>query len=133
MILCPCNSNKRYLDCCGACIQLKAAAKSPEALMRSRYTAYVQENYDYIKKTMRPPASLHFSKKAMIINTKTKRIQWLGLEVISTRFHPDNPNIGWVEFKANYQSEGEPLRIYENSEFHLMDGKWYYVDGKSVP
>lgn len=127
MKLCPCDSQKRYLDCCGAYIQEKIPAETPEALMRSRYTAYVEENYDYIKQTMREPALSQFNKKEI---TKGK-IQWLGLNVIASSIDNHDPTIGFVEFKARYQLVGEGIErcIHENSEFHRIKGCWYYVDG----
>ncbi len=126
--ICPCGSTKRYLDCCGSCIQLKQPATSPEALMRSRYSAFVEENWDYLKRTMRPPALLNFNKKESIRRAKIENCRWSGLEIIATSLNADNPNIGYVEFKAYYQANGKNGVIHENSVFHLIDGKWYYVD-----
>jgi SEC-C motif domain protein len=131
MKLCPCGSEKRYLECCGAAIQLKNPAKTPEALMRSRYTAYVEENWDYIKKTMRLPALAQFNKKEAVRRARDETTQWLGLEVLASSIESDNPNIGYVEFKAKYRSKGVEGLIHENSIFHFIDGKWYYVDAKA--
>lgn len=50
---CPCGSKISYSSCCGLYHSAKAIAPTPEALMRSRYTAYTQANFDYIKATMR--------------------------------------------------------------------------------
>ena len=40
--LCPCGSGKEYGECCEPIIKGTALAQSPEALMRSRYTAYAK-------------------------------------------------------------------------------------------
>lgn len=126
---CPCGSQKRYLECCGVFILKKSFAKTPEALMRSRYSAFVEENWDYIKKTMRPPASLKFNVKETMKRTKKEPTQWLGLEILQASLDPKNPNIAYVEFQAHYREKGVDHCIHENSEFHLIEGKWYYVNG----
>jgi len=126
MKLCPCGSQKRYLDCCGAYLEKKVKAESPLALMRSRYTAFVEKKFDYIQKTMRPPALLKFNKKS----AKKESVQWLALKVVATAFDPNDENIGFVEFEASYKQEETTQTMHERSEFHCIDGVWYYVDGE---
>jgi len=128
MIICPCGSQNTYLDCCGAYLQKRLIPKTPLALMRSRYTAFVEKRYDYIRRTMQPPASLKFDKSAII----KRKEAWLGLEIINTSFHETNPDIGFVEFIARYKLDNQEYAIHEKSEFHFKDGRWYYVDGKPV-
>jgi SEC-C motif domain protein len=138
MKYCPCGSQKRYLDCCGAYLQKKAIPETPVALMRSRYTAYAEGDFDYIQKTMRAPALLKFNKK----KAKKDPVQWLGLTVIQSTNgpnalnnpnDPNNPNIAFVEFKANYKQQGLEGIIHEKSEFHFIENRWYYVDGQHFP
>ena len=50
---CPCGSGKPLSACCGPYLEGKEDPPTPEALMRSRYTAYTQGNLDYIEKTMK--------------------------------------------------------------------------------
>tara|TARA_B110000914_G_C15255584_1_gene350585 strand:- start:103 stop:639 length:537 start_codon:yes stop_codon:yes gene_type:complete len=47
-MLCPCNPNKQFHNCCLAIITGDKQAQSPEQLMRSRYTAYVVNDARYI-------------------------------------------------------------------------------------
>ena len=49
--LCPCESGQRFNKCCGPLLDGTAFAPTPEALMRSRCTAYVEENIDYLMQT----------------------------------------------------------------------------------
>lgn len=126
MKLCPCGSQKRYLDCCGLYIEKKIPAPSPETLMRSRYTAFVEKKADYIKRTMREPALLKFRKKDFK-NMKKDNTQWLGLEIVKS--HQENETTGFVEFKAKFKHNDKEGCIHENSLFHLIDRRWYYVDG----
>ena len=48
---CPCGSGKNYSDCCQPLIKGKTKAPTAEALMRSRYSAYVEHAIDYIIET----------------------------------------------------------------------------------
>ncbi len=47
---CPCGSKVDYLGCCGQYIDYSTHPKTPEALMRSRFTAYSLADIAYIKK-----------------------------------------------------------------------------------
>jgi SEC-C motif-containing protein len=48
---CPCGSGRPYTECCEPYILGKAKAPTAEALMRSRYSAYVEHAIDYIINT----------------------------------------------------------------------------------
>lgn len=124
MKMCPCGSQKRYMDCCGLYIQTKTAAPTPEALMRSRYSAFVEGNIPYIRKTMRGPALVGFNN-----NRFQKTVVWLGLEVIAASLDPEDANMGYVEFKA--KCKPTPYKeieiLHEKSKFEKLDGKWFYI------
>lgn len=126
MTLCPCGSKIDYAACCGLYIESGRAAPSPEALMRSRYTAYTRANIEYIKNTMKGSALLHFQE----IQAKNwaERVKWLGLKVIKTINDKDNQ--GHVEFIATFLEGGKVESIHELSEFLLEEGRWFYVDGQ---
>jgi hypothetical protein len=51
---CPCSSGLAYTACCGRYHQ-GAPAPNAEALMRSRYTAYVMGHEDYLLANWHPP------------------------------------------------------------------------------
>ena len=129
---CPCGSKKDYTACCEVFIQKKASAPTPEALMRSRYTAYTQANMDYILRTMRPPASVGF--EPLSAYQWAKSVCWLKLKVVSaTKINSADTmtnNQGFVEFIAYFQENNKKQTIHELSEFHLIDSEWFYVDGK---
>ncbi|BBD09151.1 SEC-C motif domain-containing protein [Desulfovibrio ferrophilus] len=50
---CPCGSGKEYTACCEPIIN-GTPAPTAEALMRSRYSAYVVGNIDYIQTSLAP-------------------------------------------------------------------------------
>lgn len=124
---CPCGSNKNYAECCGAFIEGQQAPSTPEALMRSRYTAYTKANTDYLLKTMKSPAKDRFDAK--LSGEWTRQVQWVGLEVKKTSTELTK---GFVEFIAYFKEQEKLKAIHERSEFRYEDGAWYYVDGKHL-
>lgn len=119
---CPCGLPHRYPDCCGRHIQGQAPAPSAEALMRSRYTAYVLRLEAYLLATWHPdtrPAALNLEDEP--------QPKWLGLQIKSRRQHDEAH--AEVEFVARYKIGGRAHRLHETSRFTLMEGHWYYVDG----
>jgi SEC-C motif-containing protein len=95
-------------------------ARSAEALMRSRYSAYVLKLEDYLFATWHPdtrPAALD------IADDDSK---WLGLEV---KRHEESADTTTVEFVARYKIAGRAHRLHEISRFVRENGRWFYVDG----
>jgi len=119
---CPCGSGRHYAECCG---QLHGSAKSEitaEALMRSRYSAYVLKLADYLLASWHPstrPGSLDLAE-----DDGTK---WLGLEI--KRCDQQDERHATVEFVARYRIAGRGHRLHELSRFVREDGRWFYVDG----
>ena len=120
---CPCGSKKRYEGCCGPYIENKALPPTPEALMRSRYTAYTKADMDYIQKTMKGKVLREFNPKDAMQWAISS--QWQSLEIMNAP-EPEN-DVGYVTFVAHFMADNEPQAHYEHSEFHKMDGRWYYV------
>lgn len=125
MVNCPCDSQKSYLLCCELYITGKQSPESPEALMRSRYTAYTMANIDYIKETMRGKALIGFQE----IDAKrwAKRVNWIKLHVLKSVI--ENSGTGYVEFEASFVDSSRLKSIHEKSAFIREEGRWYYVDG----
>lgn len=122
---CPCGIGKPYAHCCGIFIRNQKKPETPEALMRSRYTAYTQANIDYITRTMKGPAKLRFDPKRAY--RWAKQVEWLKLEIITTSTQFSE---GVVEFIAYFKEQGKINTMHEISHFHYENGEWYYVDGK---
>lgn len=125
MQICPCGTQKDYAECCGVFIEGQKKPLTPEALMRSRYSAYTQANIDYILRTMKSPAADRFDAKSA--ENWAKRVEWLKLEVKVAFMQREK---GFVEFIAYFKEEGKIHTLQEVSEFHLENDEWYYVDGK---
>jgi SEC-C motif domain protein len=129
MTKCPCDSQKKYSSCCEPFITGKQKPETPEALMRSRYTAYTMANIDYIKKTMCDNALIGFQE----INAKrwAKRVHWIKLDVFDSII--ENPNTGFVEFEASFVDGSYLKSIHERSQFIHKEDHWYYVNGEHLP
>jgi SEC-C motif domain protein len=120
---CPCNSGKPYENCCGRHLDGGDPAPTAEALMRSRYSAYVRLREDYLLATWHRttrPATLDLANEA-----PTK---WLGLEV--RRHDQTDADHAVVEFVARYKINGRAHRLQEVSRFVREDGRWLYLDGQ---
>jgi SEC-C motif-containing protein len=119
--ICPCESGLPYADCCALWHNGRALgqhAPTPEALMRSRYSAYVLGLLDYLLATWHPstaPGELELPP-----------LKWLGLEV---RHAQATGDAGVVEFVARYRDNGRGGRLHELSRFVREDGRWRYIDG----
>lgn len=121
---CPCGKEISYTTCCGQFLEGGVLPSTPEELMRSRYTAYTLGHIDYIANTMRSPASDDFDLTSA--KEFAERVEWLKLEIVETS---QQDQIGFVEFLAHFRQNNKRHMIHEKSEFHLIDAKWYYVDG----
>ena len=111
-------------DCCGRYLAHADSTPAPDAehLMRSRYSAFVLQQRDYLLATWHAstrPAKLEFEPGA----------HWLGLDV--RRHRVLDADHAEVEFVARYRVAGRAVRLHENSRFVRAAGRWYYVDGDS--
>ncbi|HEX8963096.1 MAG TPA: YchJ family metal-binding protein [Rhodocyclaceae bacterium] len=119
---CPCGRSRPYAGCCGP-LHAGAPAADAEALMRSRYSAYVLGLRDYLLATWHPdtrPAALDLDEEP--------RPKWLGLEV--KRHETTGPDSAIVEFVARCRIGGRAQRLHETSRFVREGGRWVYVDGE---
>ncbi len=125
---CPCGQNLPFEACCKKYIEGSLNAPTPEALMRSRYSAYTQGEVAYIEQTMQGQPLQEFDSE----DTKTwlKEVKWLGLKVIQAK--QKSEKLGFVSFEARYHYQGKDHAICEKSEFHKINDKWVYVGGKAL-
>ena len=119
---CPCGSPWPYGQCCGP-LHAGAAAANAEALMRSRYTAFVMRNAAYLLATWHP------TTRPEVVDFAGDDTRWLGLE-IKDRWQDGEDRAG-VEFIARYRVGGDKAhRLHERSRFAFEDGRWYYLDAE---
>ena len=120
---CPCGLPLTYDRCCGRLHRGEPAADA-EALMRSRYSAYVVGDVDYLRASWHPdtcPPALDLA------DPPGQRTQWLGLTVQQHRVTA--PDTAEVVFVARYRGGGgSAVRLAEHSRFVRVDGRWLYLD-----
>lgn len=127
--LCPCGSQKNYENCCGQYISGQANAPTAEALMRSRYTAYVKQAFPYVYQTYHSDTKQHFSLQA--IEEQSEQIKWLGLKIIETEKGLENDDEGIVRFSASHRLNDKMHYLNERSFFARENGVWRYVNGET--
>jgi SEC-C motif-containing protein len=116
---CPCGSGKAFAQCCEPFLRDNAVPPTAEALMRSRYTAYVLADGPYLLATWHPstrPAKLNLDGG--------EQPQWIGLSV--KRHEVKDENHARVEFVARYRVNGKAHKLLEVSEFASQGGRWFY-------
>jgi SEC-C motif domain protein len=128
--LCVCGSNRLYKKCCARFLQGQQQAKTPEQLMRSRYSAYCLGGHgDYLLQTWFPATA-----RGLTVESLSERsCDWLRLEVLDKSQQGDQ---GFVEFNAWFRRDnGEQDVLHEKSVFQRVAGRWLYVGGEvsSVP
>ena len=118
---CPCGG-PTFDECCGPVLADPRSAASPEALMRSRYTAHTRHDVDHLAATWhpdhRPSAIAH-----------DPDVRWRGLEIVDAPPAAENDQDGIVEFIASFSRNGDPHSLHERSRFLRVDGAWLYTDG----
>jgi len=127
---CPCGAVDQtgpipYTQCCQPLHQGIHIATSPEALMRSRYCAFVVKQYDYLIATQHPQ---YLDGLTANILAQTPELQWLSLNILSSQVATDS---GEVCFQAWYRDQaGDIDAIHECSQFECIDGHWHYIQGQ---
>jgi SEC-C motif-containing protein len=131
MKLCPCGSGLSYAECCEPYIIGTLLPSSAEALMRSRYSAYVEHAIDYIVNT----CSKNGKQDIDIKQTKdwSEKSQWLGLKILSVSKGSPTDTEGTIEFEAAYEHEGLKDLHHEKAQFKKQGDRWFYEEGEIVP
>jgi SEC-C motif-containing protein len=119
---CPCGKDSSFAECCGRIHQNIKLAESAEQLMRSRYSAFVVKNIDFLYHSFHPNVRRFQSKKE--IEKWAFTTKWMKLEICkASKFT--------VEFKAYYLDGNLQTHIHhEKSRFEELHGIWYYLEGK---
>ena len=101
---------------------------TPEALMRSRYAAYVLCDVDHLERSLAPESRSDHDRKSA--EQWSKSAEWLGLSILSTEGGGEDESTGSVEFIARYRQDGTDHNLHETSNFRREAGSWVYVNGK---
>lgn len=111
--------------------------------MRSRFTAFHQENVEYLLETHH--SSERSANERSEIQQSIAATEWLHLTIVETSKGRENDSEGHVQFAAAFRKK--PLRMlsvtpatsteigqmHERSYFIREKDKWFYVKGEQLP
>ncbi|MBG5918446.1 YchJ family protein [Providencia stuartii] len=125
---CFCGNTATFDQCCQPYLENKATPETPEQLMRSRYSAYVTHNADYLIATWHPDCQAEQWREEL--QQSFSQTKWISLRVISSSY-AKNSDEGYVEFSTCFIDEKADHKqlIHERSRFLRIDKRWYYIDG----
>ena len=126
---CPCGSVFPYTDCCGLLIRDSTVADTAEDLMRSRYTAHVVEEWDYLVKTRRADERKDLKDLAIA----NEGVEWKKLEVFNSHKGGSGDDEGEVTYSATFEKNGKTETLKETAIFVKEEGRWVYCGERSQP
>lgn len=129
VVHCPCGSGLPFTECCQPCHQ-GVPAKSAEALMRSRYSAFVVGDIDYIIRTTVPAQAVHLDRQAL--QNWADEMTWTGLTIKSHQAKIGKRH-AQVHFVASYAQEDGSIGEHDELSAFVQipqDGEpfWYFLD-----
>ena len=123
--ICPCGSGNLLDTCCGR-YHAQHGAPDAQALMRSRYSAYVLGLVDYLVATTLPAQREGLDREA--ISAWSRGSTWLGLEVESAELFGGAPEHAFVTFNVRWHDNSGEHVHRERSAFVQREGQWYFID-----
>ena len=127
---CYCGSSQDYANCCYI-YHSGRPAPTAEALMRSRYSAFVCGLETYLL------ATWDEKHRPQQLNLQQDHTVWQKLVILKCHKGKEKHNQGTVQFKAYFQQDNCDFVLQETSRFKKHQGYWFYVDGdydvKPVP
>ena len=124
---CHCGSGQAFDACCGPILRGERPAPTAEALMRARYSAYVEGAIDFLGDSLHPGHRADWDRDAT--RRWAEQSRWLGLEIRNIEAGAEQDEEGRVEFLARFEEQGNERLHHENSLFRRHDGRWHYVSG----
>ena len=118
---CPCNRVALYSECCKPLHKGEHQAETALQLMKSRYSAFVKKEWDYLDKT---------TTQALLKDIDYRQdttTEWTGLRIL---FSEEHEGYAIVEFIAYSFEDGEQHRHHERSDFQRVLGNWKYASGE---
>jgi len=92
--------------------------------MRSRYSAHVLGNTDYLLATLSEDQRTDYDKEEA--EESFADTKWLGLDIRKTAQGGEKDEKGEVEFVARYRTGTQKVSHHELSFFTREDGRWVF-------
>lgn len=122
---CFCGNKIPYKQCCEIYHRNGIKTKTAEQLMRSRYTAFVLANGDYLIQSHHSSTRPIKEKKDIV--KWAKSVEWIKLEILETFKGNETDTEGTVTFNAYFYECGEVNLIHEKSAFIKENNHWTYL------
>lgn len=110
-----------YDQCCRPALDGEIWPTTAEALMRSRYTAFVRGDENHLFRTW------HAKTRPSDVGTDADTT-WLGLEILGSTDGGIDEDTGTVHFRARYRDRLGEHVLEENSAFVRRTGRWMYLE-----
>ncbi len=127
MQTCPCCSNQPFSNCCQPIIAGEIAPTA-EALVRSRYAAFVVRDLDHVQHTHAPEISDDFNRAEA--ERLAEECEWLGLHIHSAKELHDQAEVAFV---VKFRRDQKVISKGAISKFRKYDGHWLFVSSKPAP
>lgn len=124
MANCSCGSNISFEKCCGPILNADLATTA-EALMRSRYSAFVHRKLDHVERTNAPEIAKDFNRAEA--ERLAEECEWHGLQILHVKETGDNAQI---EFVIKFKRDGQDMAQAELASFRRENGQWLYESGQ---
>ena len=121
---CPCGSGKQFGACCALYIN-GASAPDAQALMRSRYTAYVVGALDHVAATHAPEVRDDFNRAEAERLARICEFQELDIRNVV-----ENGDTAQIDFVIRFRRDNKDMMQVELAEFRRESGRWLYAGGK---
>jgi SEC-C motif-containing protein len=128
--ICPCrvreDDKREFAACCGPYLARTAPAPTAEALMRSRYSAFVKLDIDYLEETLTVDQRKTFDRGP---TEDWANSEWLGLDIVETENGLEGDEVGTVTFAAHFIRKNGPKAHREKALFKRegAEGRWFFA------
>lgn len=131
---CPCGSGNKFKKCCGPYLDGLSWPPTPEALMRSRFTAYVVGAVRHLYRTVDSEneeiAGVPYEEFARDTAAYCRQITFSDLTIHEV-WPESEEGIAKVLFTVTYTSGPQSDSLTELAEFVRRDGNWIYLRGET--
>lgn len=124
MDACHCGSGRDILNCCLPIIRGERTAETAEELMRSRYSAFVLGDVDWILASHHPETLDEVSRDD--VEQWSSGSEWLGLRIRGTEGGETGDEEGVVHFRARYKVGAQQVEHVERARFLRHGGDWRF-------
>jgi len=124
MATCSCGNKIGFENCCGPIIN-GSPAPNAEALMRSRYSAFVHRKLDHIERTNAPEIASDFNRAEA--ERLAEECEWHSFEILHLT---ESENTAQIEFVIKFKRDGLEMAQAELASFRRENGQWIYESGQ---